>query len=581
MTAATIDGTSVKVRNGSLSVSDVIDERTVARFTIVDPDGTLAPAKGQSVSIFDGATVLFDGYVDDPETELTEANPLKFHHLSCIDHHYLADKRLASVAYESQTVQHIVGDLHSRYLEEEGVVLGTVDDGPTVKLIVFPWIPVSEALSELAELAGYWWYIDADRTLEFRKRDAFDAPFTVGSSDVLKQSPSKLRRAAPDYRNVQYIRGVRDRTDPQTETFVGDGEARTFTVGFRIAEQPTVTVNSSAQTVGIRGVDEGRDWYWNKDARELTQDFSGTKLTGSDVLEVVYVGFFDSIIVSDNRDAITERETVEGGTGKVEHIAESRGLDSREAGFGLASAKLEKYGQIGRTFQFTTSKPGLLAGHLLPVEVPEYGLSAQMLVVRATTSVIDATHVRYTVTAVEGPHEQAWSRFFARLHEVPDVLVWRDNIAEDEIVTRLFPYSKEWQETDAQPPNFWFEIWPSDTLATSTDLYPSVDRDHWLAYVEWWDATTALGRKQVTSRSLTADEVESTFYLAPFEANAAIVDLKFYGGIGATEVLESGDLAVTVALNESKTTAEAFQIVRTDTRAATPLDWWEIGDVPA
>ena len=579
---AQIGGVDVEVRAGTLTVEDGIDERAVCRLTVVDDGGTVQVARGRPLTVVDGVTTVFDGYIEEARTSALPGG-VRLHEIDAIDHHYLVDKRIASVVYELQTVQAIVTDLHTRYLAAEGVTLGTVDAGPTVELIAFPYVPVSAALSELAELAGYWWYVTPAKVLEFRKRDAFAAPWTLtdDAEEVPYVPETALRSLAPDYRNVQYVRNVRDLTDPQTETMVGDGETRTFTVGFLIAKVPTVTVDGAAKTVGIRGVETGRDFYWSKDDRTITQDDSATKLTSANVLSVTYVGFFDAVVISHNQDAIADRLAVEGGTGRVEHVIEGARIEGRKPAFDLAAAKLQKYGTLGRTFEFMTRRDGLRPGMLLPVLFPPYSLDTDMLVVSVETFDLAGTELRYRVTAVEGPHEETWARFFARMYETPEVLTWKENISEDEVLTRLFEQDKTWDDTDVQPANFWYEVWPAAALATSTSLYPQIDRDQWMTYIEWWDDTAAVGRKQVTARTLSASEIESTFYLSPSDANIAVDTLKFYGGIGATGALQSGDLAVTVALNETKTTAEAWQITRTDTRAGTPPDWWEIGDVPA
>ena len=582
--AVTLSGNPVGFRAGTFTLDDVVDERTVASFTVRDDNGSLSPTRGDPVVVTDGGTVLFRGFVEAPTTVRVGTGPMVEHDIRAVDGHYLADKRRAAVVYEDQTVAAIVTDLHSRYLDAEGVTLGTVDTGPLVRQIVFPWVSVAEALSTLADAAGFWWYIKPTVSgfeLEFRQREAFAAPFAITGNNILANPTPQVRRQAPDYRNVQYVRGVRERTDTQTETFLGDGETRTFTVGFRIAEVPTVQVNGTAQTVGIRGLDEGDDWYWNKDDRTISQDQSGTKLTSSDVLSVTYVGFFDAVIISRNQDAIDERLAVEGGTGKVESVLIAGDTEGRAAAFDLAAAKLAKYGHIGKTVTFDTRLSGLRAGMLLDVNLADLQVGSGMLVASVTTADHAGSELRYRVTAVEGPHEETWARFFARMYEVPDVLVPSQNISEDEVLTRLFEQDKTWDDTDVQPANFWYEVWPANGLATSTSLYPQIDRDHWMTYIEWWDDTEAVGRKQATARTLSASEIESTFYLSPSEANIAVDTLKFYGGIAATGALQSGDLAVTVALNETKTTAEAWQIVRTDTRAGTPPDWWEIGDVPA
>ena len=131
------DGNPVQVSPGSFSIDDTIDERAVASFTIIDADRTITPVKGRTVTITtgettvdgtalvddDGITVdatnvmvddegtgvaspaqtLFSGYVERSRTSALPGG-LLFHEIDAVDQVYLADKRLAAVAYQGQTV---------------------------------------------------------------------------------------------------------------------------------------------------------------------------------------------------------------------------------------------------------------------------------------------------------------------------------------------------------------------------------------------------------------------------------------------------------------------------------------------
>ena len=57
----------------------------------------------------------------------------------------------------------------------------------------------------------------------------------------------------------------------RTENFVGDGTKKTFALGHKFKEKPTVTVNSVAQTVGIDFLDEDTDYdcLWNFNEKYL------------------------------------------------------------------------------------------------------------------------------------------------------------------------------------------------------------------------------------------------------------------------------------------------------------------------
>ena len=600
----------------SFQVEQRVGERSVARFTVNDPSDTLEFPKGTPLKIWYGEEATVDGdvlvdstevtvdssdiTVDDDGTFTTTAQTLIFagvvetstkrsnapgqrvHTIRAKDWHYLADKRLVARSYLNQTANQIVLDLHSRYLAEEGVIVGNIDTAVNIPIAVFDYTPVSRALDELAELAGFWWEITPARVLHFRPREAVTAPWTVTPTDM--SSDASFSREAPRYRNTQIITGVRDRTDVQVEAFRGDGEARTFSVGFDIAETPTVTVNGSPQSVGVRSVDEGRQWYWNKGDKTVSQDASETRLSTSDRLEVSYIGMFDAVILSRDEDAITDRATVETvGTGKVEVATALPDVEGRAAGFDIAARKLAELSKIGRRVTFTTDRFGLKPGQLATVDVdgPE-----QMLVTEVTVSQRELKDL-WDVTAVSGPADLSWTKFFGQLAEQTRVLTFRTNISETDIVTRLFEFEKTWTESDGtglsgDGPSPFRLVYPADALAVSDTLFPQIDPADRLKFVEITYGAGLKLRKQLTQTlGANTGEIVSTQYVGPNEANAAVVQLvEWFGGLGATAEVGSGVLVAAAMFGEPKTTAEAWSLVRTDTRDPAPDGWWLTGDVP-
>ena len=549
----------------SFRVEHRVGERSIARFQIRDDSNVLDFPKGTPVEVWtpteSGDVKTFGGVIDSA-TETSHKPGGRLHTIRCADWHYLADKRRAAIAYESQRADEIVTDLHTRYLSDEGVTLGTIDEAVDVPVAVFPYIQVSRALDQLAEFAGFWWHIDADRALHFRARQSLAAPWTVATADLY--SDASLTRQAPRYRNRQYVIGMRDKTDPQTETFAGDGERRTFTVGFPIAQVPTVEVNSSAQTLGIRGVDEGVEWYWSKGAREVSQDSSGTRLTSQDVLSVEYVGMFDAVVVSDDQDAITERQTVETvGTGIVEAVLEEPELVGRAAAFDIAARKLAEFAKIGRRLTFTTKRAGLEPGQLATVDLPDF--AGEMLVTEVEVFQ-DGTLDLFRVDAVEGPADVSWTKFFGSLAEQTRVLVFRDNISEDEIITRLFEFDKTWAE--AEVPNIFAEFKADGTYTAGDARKPKFRTQDRLSYVEIYDDTSALLlRKLLTSRSgLDTDEVTTVLYVAPQEALGDVGEVAWFGGWMASGSASSGVEVARETLVESKLASEAWQLDRVDTK---------------
>lgn len=473
----TVDGAELFVEPRTLRVEHRINEPSKAKFEVVDYGdnyidvytdsyrNTRTFQKGQTATVVDDADqVLFAGVVD--SADRNPSGPNMIHKLSCRDWHYLTNRRVVSKAYENTTVGAIATDLVT-FVADDGVTVGQIDAGPTVQLALFNYVSVSHALDAMAERAGFAWWLDANKALWFVARNTVTAPHSIVDSEVRRFHGGDK---APDYRNRQYVRGGRDETDPQTERYAGDGERRTFNVAYPVARVPTVTLNGLAQTVGIRGVEEGKDWYWSKNSTEISQDEAAIPIGSADVLEVVYRGFVEIVVVSTDQDAIQNRQAVEGfGTGLVDHVHEEPELQGRSAAFELAGAKLDRYAKVGQTVQWETWRSGLAPGQLATVDVADF--PGEMLITEVVMR-LSGVQPLYDVKAVTGPAEGSWVKFFAKVAEAPRLLVFRENISEDEVLIVLEQFAEAWGWVGALAVTATACPFPSSTTYPSSTLYP-------------------------------------------------------------------------------------------------------------
>ncbi|MFK7695923.1 hypothetical protein [Paenibacillus sp. HJGM_3] len=466
----TINGSEVKVLVNTLSIDDVIGERSTASF-VVKTDTATHFQQGQPVEIYDAdLNVIYAGVIDKPSEKRIPGQDILLHSIQCKDMHYLADKRIVAKAYESTLAGDIVQDLITLKLAAEGVTAGTVQSGPTVNEAVFNYIPVTRAIEALAEKAGYIWYIDFDKTLHFKDRAANIAPWTVTGADVLPDVA--VEHGNPKYRNYQYIKGGTDITDPQTEEFKGDGKQKSFSTGFKIAKVPTVKVNAIAQTVGIRGVETGKQWYWSKGENAVSQDDSGTPLATTDTLSITYQGEFSVIVISKDQDQIINRQTVELNSGINEDVEDEPESTNREAAFQSAAAKLQKYATIGRRVKFRTKRSGLEAGQLATVNLPEHGLGDAEMLIESVQISDNGGEIFYSVSAIEGPEMGSWTKMFERMATRGQAFVIRENINTQEVLITLEAFSESVTWTENVVQNVYACPVPSTGLFPSTTRFP-------------------------------------------------------------------------------------------------------------
>ncbi len=260
-----VNSTKVKVRNNQINIDDRIGERSIAHFTVVDTPGSASYERAQPVSIYgdDRATAtgtpIFAGFIDTPEAQTISPSGALLHEISCMDNHYLADKRVAAKIWEGKSSASMVSELLTGYLSDEGITAGTIQTGNTLTRVVANYVPVADVIGAIAEANGFVWYIDADKQLNFMDRTTNTASFDLTASNVLESPSPRFSKGNQQYRNIQWVRGGTDTTS-QTENFVGDGAIKTFTVGFPINSVPTMTENSVSQYIGSKGLDTGKDY---------------------------------------------------------------------------------------------------------------------------------------------------------------------------------------------------------------------------------------------------------------------------------------------------------------------------------
>ena len=245
----TVDGIEITINGAdlsgeykpaSLSINDELESRGTADFILVDAANTISPAPGQSVDIKLNvglsSTLVFSGTIQTIQERwpvMDIDSPFHTLKIKAVDHNSIADRFLVGRTYAAgQLPGDVVKDLRENYLDAEGVGIGNIENGSfTLGVVSFNYESVADCLDDLAELIGFIWYIDHYRNLYFQARDTTPASFGYSDSSLPIRSLKK-ERTRQSYRNRQYLRAGRDiQANANTETFTGDGDRRTFTVG--------------------------------------------------------------------------------------------------------------------------------------------------------------------------------------------------------------------------------------------------------------------------------------------------------------------------------------------------------------
>jgi len=397
----------------SISVDRRIEERSTAAFSPVDITGAVSYVRGQPIEMRDvfGA-IIFSGFIDTPNKKNQSR---VIHDISCMDNHYLADKRLVVQSYRNVTAGFMVHDIWENYLADEGVTIGDIQNGPVVAEAIFNYVKVSECYDNLKELCGtFTWIIDDLKRLYFIDRSTNLAPWNLDGQvhRPIKDSVS-LSTGNPLYRNYQYIWGGTATSDLQTSNFTGNGVLTDFALGYPLASEPvSIKENTVIKTLGIKGIDTGKDYYWSKGDNTVA---AAVAPAIGVTIQVKYYGQFPLMTYAINGAGVAARKAIEGGTGIVEDIVREAFHETKESARQSASAKITQYCQEAESFTYKTYERGLAPGQLQSITYSPFGLVAHQMLIESVQVNPDGDLVEYTVTCITGPAMGSWSQFFSRI----------------------------------------------------------------------------------------------------------------------------------------------------------------------
>lgn len=433
------DGTKVSFLANSLAVSTRMNACDDARFSVYLRDGESRPlGVGEPLSIYaDEAFTkkVWAGTVDrytETETIPVEGYARRITY-ECVCHSALAERYHVNNSFQDATVGDITRHILT-LLEPEGVTEGVIDEGPIISEANFSYRRASSVLNEIGEDSGFGWFIDQFKRLHMQSRLTTEGSLQIDSGNRPFRT-LEITRARRQYRNTQIVRGGKGETNERTETFVGDGTQRNFTLAFPVARKPTIEVNGLQQSVGISGLDNDKAWYWNKNDNTITQDQSETALTSSDTLSVTYTGLIPIAVKAQDRDAIDERVSVEGGAGVYENVVTDSSIEKTSRATERANALLRRFARVDERVKMELDNLTVRQGQIIEIDLPNRGLTGEYLIDEVSFQVRDDNVLRPVITLLSGEPYGAWTTYFRSLVEAKDEFTYRSN--EQVLIQRL------------------------------------------------------------------------------------------------------------------------------------------------
>ena len=359
-----------------------------------------------------GTLDVFGGYIDTLQTSSmpgVAGVPYSWS-AQCVSWSGLARRRVVPPA-TPQIFTATAGDAVFRklvldYLVDDGVAV-TAATAPAITLAAPVGSNIGQLLDQVVSLVSdedtaWYWTADAWRTFILATRTGTAAPWDVTSGDDLLAGNTPYQQSITathnQMANFVYAIGSATLLNTLNATIVGNGTATTFNLPQPVGAVPTITLNSGAQTVGILGVDTGKDWYWSQGSNVLTQDTGGTVLISTDTLLAVYTPETPAVAQSPNVVSLQSLQAIEATSASYEHsISISAPILPADL-LAFATAYEIEYGMPATTCQLYTLRPGLATGQLQTIDLPEAGIpSGSYLIATIQMSTIGNTIVwQYT-----------------------------------------------------------------------------------------------------------------------------------------------------------------------------------------
>ena len=284
-------------------------------------DGKDLPVSHTKIVLKDDGVAFYAGYINKVDTPTysstfeTDIVPIEIISLETI-----FTRRIVSEAYVSKFTHEIIEDLYDNYLDEENITLGTIEEFErTYSEYVIPNLRLSDVLQELGDEVGAVAKIDENNVFSFTTKASF--PDVAPPTHITKL---KLTENGQDLKTVQKISGAKSETSFQTVLVTWISAQTAVLLGYQVSEEPTITINGTPVGVGVVGLGEtdiSKTFLWAYANNSIVLNNTATvQPAAGDTISVIFKGFFDVEIISENEDLKNEIALISGTSGKIESI---------------------------------------------------------------------------------------------------------------------------------------------------------------------------------------------------------------------------------------------------------------------
>lgn len=358
---------------------------------------------------------IFGGYIDTLTTSSMPGVPSTPYSWSaqCVSYAALARRRVVPPAIPqvfTDAADTVFRKIVLDYCTDDGVSVSTTS-APIISIAAAVGANIGQLLDQVASLASddtvaWYWTVDPWRNFVFTTRTATAAPWDVADGSDLFAGDTPYQQSVVQSHNqmanIAYSVGNQTLLNTLNVSLVGNGVAVTFNLPSNVGSAPIITLNSASQTVGVLGVDVGKDWYWAQGSAVITQDSGGAVLGTSDTLLVTYSPLVQAVAQSPNVGSLQSLQAIEGTSAQYEHVSTVSSPITPTNLLSMAEAYELEYGQPATTCQLYTLRPGLAAGQLQNIALPEAGIPSGAYLIATVQMTIFNNVILWQYTAFGG-----------------------------------------------------------------------------------------------------------------------------------------------------------------------------------
>lgn len=336
----------------------------------------------------------------------------------CVDWASIPLRRIVNpvnpAVYTNQAGDDVFKLLVFTNLIDEGVSVDA-DAAPSITMGAPAGAYINTLLDQVVQLIStptqiWYWDVDPWRKFLLKKRETVMAPWDISDGyDLFAGSqPIQVLNSTSGDQLANFVYGIGSAVlaNALEVTIKGDGATRVFNMPQPMQTEPTIELNGGAQTVGILGVETGKDWYWNQGSATLTQDSGGTTLAVGDLLTIDYEFANTGVAQSPNVASLQERSNVECTSGQYDYsFTISQPILPNDL-LAQCTAYQQLYGVQPQAVKLSTLRPGLAVGQLQSITFPSAGVDGQFLIstvhLSTTTQVIQWDYTAFRGSNVGG-----------------------------------------------------------------------------------------------------------------------------------------------------------------------------------